>query len=25
VTSFIETNGATYTPSRYYRVRVLAP
>jgi len=22
-TSFIETNGATFTPSRYYRVRVL--
>jgi hypothetical protein len=24
-TSFIETNGATFTPSRYYRVRVLVP
>jgi PKD repeat protein len=25
VASFVETNGATFTPSRYYRVRVLAP
>jgi len=25
VTSFIETNGLTFTPARYYRVRVLAP
>jgi hypothetical protein len=24
-TSFIETNGATFSPSRYYRVRVLVP
>jgi PKD repeat protein len=24
-TSFIETNGATYTPARYYRVRALVP
>jgi hypothetical protein len=25
VTSFVETNGATFTPSRFYRVRVLVP
>jgi len=25
VTNFIETNGLTFTPARYYRVRVLTP